>query len=363
MNGLHAVDPRHRPEPARLGLIGFGKLGSLHARNIVDGADTVLVGVHDANPESLARARAAHDVPVTGDLDAFLAIPMDGVVIASSTQAHAEHIVAVARAGLGIFVEKPVGLTLEETDEVLQEVVDAGLPFQIGFQRRWDPRFRQAKALIAAGEIGTPVLLKAHGRDPDASNPANWGLHRNGGLFLNCAIHDFDVARFLFDREVSAVSASGGTLVHAGLREAGDLDTCSTTLFFGEDAMSITEWSRYASHGYDVAMEIIGTEGMLHFGSDRGGSITVQRSRRGVPGTPGVFEIFGEAYRDSVAAFATSLLDGVPTEPGVEDARAALHLALCARRSQREGRSLAVPFLPPLTRSVTADVAAADLPA
>ncbi|WP_242909892.1 Gfo/Idh/MocA family protein [Actinomadura terrae] len=333
--------------PARLGLIGHGRLGAVHARNVAACPDAELAAVCDTEPAALAAAAAEHDVPVTTDLDAFLALPFDGVVIASSTQAHAGHILAAARAGKAIFVEKPVCLTLRDTDQVLQEVVDAGVPFQIGFQRRWDSRYLHAKRIIDSGDIGEPVLFKAHGRDPNASNPANWGLDRNGGLFLNCAIHDFDAARFLLGREVRGVTATGAALVHKGLRDKGDIDTCSTTLHLDGDAMALTEWSRYATYGYDIAMEVVGTEGMVQFGSERDRAVLVRRPARD---GASVFEIFGDAYRDSVEAFAASLVNGTPASPGVEDARTALHIALAARRSFETGRSVPVEALPPLTR-------------
>ncbi|TYK53104.1 Gfo/Idh/MocA family protein [Actinomadura decatromicini] len=332
--------------PVRLGLIGHGKLGAVHARHIAACPDTELAAVCDSEPAALVTA-AEHGVPVTTDLDGFLAMPFDGVVIASSTQAHAGHILAAARAGKAIFVEKPVCLTLQDTDRVLQEVVDAGVPFQIGFQRRWDSRYLHAKRIIDSGGIGEPVLFKTHGRDPDASNPANWGLDRNGGLFLNCAIHDFDAARFLLGREVRAVTATGAALVHKGLRDKGDIDTCSATLHLDGDTMALTEWSRYATYGYDIAMEVVGTEGMVQFGRERGEAVLVRPSTRD---GASVFDVFGDAYRDSVEAFAASIAGGTPTSPGVEDARTALHIALAARRSFETGRSVPVKALPPLTR-------------
>jgi predicted dehydrogenase len=326
-------------------VIGFGKLGSVHARSIADSKHAKLVAVCDVNPDACERAES-YGVPATQDLDEFLSFGIQGVVIASTTPMHTTHIQAAARAGKAIFTEKPVGLTLKDTDVVLQEVVDAGVPFQIGFQRRWDARYRQAKDVIASGEIGEPVLFKTHGRDPNASNPANWGLDRNGGLFLNCAIHDIDAARFLMGHQIDAVSATGGALVHTGLGELGDIDTCSTSLYLGDQAMALTEWSRYASYGYDIAMEVVGTRGMVQFGSRRDSDLTVRLSNS--HGTT-VFDVFGDAYRASVEAFIDAVATGESTEPGVEDARVALQIALAARTSfETGGTKVPVPPLPPL---------------
>jgi predicted dehydrogenase len=328
-----------------LGVIGFGKLGSLHARSIADSSRAKLVAVCDADEAACERAES-YGVPATTDLEEFLALPIEGVVIASNTPMHTPHIQAAARAGKAIFTEKPVGLTLEATDLVLQDVVDAGVPFQIGFQRRWDARYRQARDVIESGEIGDPVLFKAHGRDPNASDPANWGLDRNGGLFLNCAIHDFDAARFLMGRQVEGVAASGRALVHRGLADHGDIDTCSVSLFLGGDAMALTEWSRYASYGYDVAMEVVGTRGMVQFGAGRGGELSVHLSNSH---GPSVFDVFGDAFRASMEGFVDAILSGEATQPGVEDARTALQVALAARRSYESGGALVpIPSLRPL---------------
>ncbi|TDD95136.1 Gfo/Idh/MocA family protein [Actinomadura rubrisoli] len=347
MSAARGVPVTSASPSVRLGLIGFGKLGAVHARHIADCPGADLAAVCDTESAALEWAAAEHGVPVTTDLDEFLAMPFDGVVIASSTPAHAGHILAAARANKAIFVEKPVCLTLRDTDLVLQEVVDADVPFQIGFQRRWDSRYLRAKRIIDSGDIGEPVLFKTHGRDPNASDPANWGLDRNGGLFLNCAIHDLDAARFLLGREVRSVTATGAALVHKGLRDKGDIDTCSIALHLGEDAMALTEWSRYASYGYDIAMEVVGTEGMVQFGRERDWAVLVRPSVRD---GASVFDVFGDAYRNSIEAFAASVAKGTPTSPGVEDARTALHIALAARRSFETGQTVPVEALPPLTR-------------
>ncbi|HEX3611957.1 MAG TPA: Gfo/Idh/MocA family oxidoreductase [Sporichthyaceae bacterium] len=329
----------------QLGVLGFGKLGRIHAEHVATSERARLVAVCDSNPEALRSAQDRYGVRATADLAEFLAGDFDGVVIASPTPLHPEHIRAVARAGKAIFTEKPVGLSLTHTDQVLAEVDAAGVVFQIGFQRRWDERYRLVKKVIDSGDIGDPVLLKAHGRDPDASNPANWGLDRNGGLFLNCAIHDYDVARYLLGREVEAVGATGGALVHKALAERGDLDTCFTTLFFGEQAIAHTEWSRYAAYGYDVALEVVGTRGIVHFGRDQDRTVLVRDIRGGLT----VFDVFADAYRRSIEAFASAIADSTEVTPGIGDARTALQIALTARESCASGGArMAIPELPDL---------------
>lgn len=331
----------------RIGLIGFGRLGSIHARNIANSKHAELYAVCDNADEALVRARSTYETRTYANIEEFLAQPIDGVVIASNTHLHLEHIRAAAKAGKHIFTEKPIGLTLEETDAVLQEVVDAGLKFQIGFQRRWDPRFLKAREAIVAGEIGEPVLFKAYGRDPNASNPANWGLDKNGGLFLNAAIHDYDAARFLMGREITKLSATGAVLVYSELAKFSDVDTCTTTLFMGSKAMAMTEWSRYASYGYDIGVEIIGTDGMIQIGHGYTSPLIV---RRRDDDAPGVFEEFADAYAAELDGFAQAINNDSPTTPGVEDARIALQIALAARKSFERQEAVDIAVLNPLEK-------------
>lgn len=332
----------------RLGLIGIGRLGSIHAKNIAASEHAELYAVCDTYEPALEYAKTTYDTKTFSNMDEFLAEPLDGVVIASNTHLHLDHILSAAKASKHIFTEKPIGLTLEEADTVLQEVVNAGVKFQIGFQRRWDPRFVKAKEAIKAGEIGRPVLFKGYGRDPNASNPANWGLDKNGGLFLNCAIHDYDAARFLFDKEVTKLSATGGALVYSDLKDYNDIDTCTSTLFLGDDSMAMTEWSRYATYGYDVAAEIIGTEGIIQIGHKQEDSFVI-RHRNDEGKT--VFQEFGDAYAAEIDGFAKAIQNDEATTPGLEDARIALYLALRARDSFESNSGLnAITPLQPLVK-------------
>lgn len=331
-------------DKVKLGLIGFGRLGAIHAENIANSDYTELFAICDTNPEALRKAKDLYSTHTYVDMDEFLQQPIDGVVIASNTHLHIEHIRKAAKAGKHIFSEKPIGLSLEETDIALQEVVDAGVKFQIGFQRRWDPRYLEAKKAILQGKIGDPILFKAYGRDPNASDPANWGLDKNGGLFLNAAIHDYDAARFFLNSEVDSISASGAALVYQELANFNDIDTCSTTLLFKNSTMAITEWSRYATYGYDIGAEIIGTKGAIQIGNHSDG-VTIKPADRDAPG---VIDTFREAYRLEIDAFANAVANDTPTSPGLEDARIALQLALRARDAFDSKAEVAVTNLGPL---------------
>lgn len=335
-----------------IGVVGLGKIGRLHARNVawrVRGAR--LAAVCDANHETLAQASVEFDAPAYPLVEELVADShVDAVLVASTAESHAAVIAAVAWAGKHVFSEKPVGLTLEQTDPVLQLVLDAGLHFQIGFQRRWDPAFVEARRRIEAGAIGAPLLYKAHGRDPQFTgrlqDPAT-----SGGIFLDAAIHDYDAARFLLGREVVRVTAQGATLMHHHLTVLGDIDTCATTLVFEGGALGLTEWNRCSPYGYDVRAEVIGTEGALQIGSVRRGDVTLlNESGATVETTPWFAERFGEAYRAEIEAFVDAVREGHAASPGIEDARRSLLVALTARASYERGVTREVPELPPLVR-------------
>ena len=330
----------------RLGLIGYGRLGSIHAANISKSKHAELFAVCDTNPRALSEAKSTYETLVFDNLEEFLdQTELEAVVIASSTHLHIEHIEAASRAGKHIFTEKPIGLTIPETDSALQTVVDAGVKFQIGFQRRWDPRYLEVKRIIDEGKIGKPVLFKAYGRDPNASNPANWGLDKNGGLFLNAAIHDYDAARFLLGQEAVSVSATGAALVHTDLKNHHDIDTCSTTILMSNNTMAMTEWSRYATYGYDISTEVIGTDGIVQISLGEKGGVTLRaRDDR----APGVIDVFSDSYMSEIDAFALSIRNNAVPTPGVEDARIALHLALLARQSFEERKVIEATNVTPL---------------
>ncbi len=333
-------------KPLRMGLIGLGRLGTLHADSIDLSTQAELVAIHDTSTEALGRAEDKYSAKTYHQLEDFLAEPMDAVIVSSSTSEHLLHIKALAEKGIAIFTEKPIGLTLESTDKVLKLIVEDKVPFQIGFQRRWDPRYIKAKKLIESGEIGDPVLFKSYGRDPNASHPSKWGLDKNGGLFLNAAIHDYDAARYLMGREVESISATGAALVHKDLKAVNDIDTCSSTLTLGADVIAITEWGRYATYGYDIGFEVVGTKGMIRVGLQEEPTFYIRHSNSE---SPSVYKVFAEAYRAEIDGFIDAIRRGTSPTPGIEDARRALNIALKARESSSQGgQTVTIPTLPSL---------------
>jgi predicted dehydrogenase len=323
-------------------------MGEHHAQAVAACPNAELVAVCDPASAALDRGAALGARYVTSDLSHLFDLALDAVVIASPSWLHAAHIQAAAAAGVAIFVEKPVALTPEEAETALRAVIAHGVTFQIGFQRRWDPRYRRMRSAIDAGEIGDPILIRAHGRDPGPSERRTWGIDRNGGIFLNCAIHDYDTVHFMSGSEITSVSATGAALVNHELRSIGDADICLSTLWLGEGAMAVTEWNRFSRSGYDVGMEVIGTRGTIALTPSVAlGSNVILRRPNGR--LPRLFDVFGDAFTAAIEGFVEAVIKREPAEPGVEEAHLALRVALAARASSAsDGVRLHIPSSPQL---------------
>lgn len=333
-----------------IAVIGAGEMGWMHALHAAyEIACAKLVGVCDVDEAIRARVMTEFKVPTYERIEDLLAAPdVDAVVISTPAVTHAAVISSAALAHKHIFCEKPVGLTLEDADAALRQVAASGLHFQIGFQRRWDPAFSEARMRIQSGDIGKPVLFRSLGRDPIPSGVEWPDPMTTGGIFLDAAIHDYDAARFLMGREIRQICAFGGNLIHSRAHMHGDLDTCHTFLTFEDETCGVLEWTRFSPYGYDAYTEVVGTEGALRIGGTRKLPLVTLSQRGKVEDIMLSFiSRFDEAYRAELLAFAQSILEQTAPTPNVDDARMALHLALLARESFEKGQPLEVADLPP----------------
>jgi len=331
--------------PVPIAAIGVGRLGLLHAQNLarrVPGADLRVVVDVD---EGLARhAGELCGVPYTTDYRDVLAnTGIAAVEICTSTDTHADLIVAAARAGKHIFCEKPIALTIEDTERAVAAAAEAGVLLQIGFMRRYDPAYQEARRLIDAGRIGRPLTFRSASLD-SAISPSRDFLARCGGIFLDVSIHDFDLARWLMDDEVVDVYAVGSLLVHEILREVNDVDNAVVTLRFARGGVGSVQVSHTAVYGYDIATEVMGERGAVRAGELRYTDVWLydaagRVSHDTVPNFP---ERFAAAYLREVTDFVACVREGRAPLAGGADARAALDIARAARRSLQEGRPIRV---------------------
>lgn len=267
-------------------------------------------------------------------------------MIATPARFHAEAIVAAAQARKAIFCEKPIAHTLADADRAIQAAHEAGVPLQIGFQRRFDRAFLSAHERVASGALGNVQFLRSITRDPELDQPEKvppWGI------FLETLIHDFDVLRFLAGRaEPTEVFAMADALVLPDWKARGLLDTAVVTLRFDSGAFATADASFQAVYGYDVRAEVFGSRGMVSVG-DSSPLRLVQHSRDGstMPRPHWFVDLFGDAYIAELADFVRCVRAGV--SPGVTgvDGRAALVLALAAIRSVETGRAVRLDEVSP----------------
>lgn len=331
-------------------VIGAGRIGALHARHLagaIDGARLALVvDVDEAAASRAAFAGADHAT----DFEAALAHPgVDALVIASPTPLHAEQVKAAALAGKPLFCEKPVTIDLAGSMAAMDVVERAGVPFQIGFHRRYDPAYAELARSVRAGEIGGLELFRSQSTDP--APPPEAYIAVSGGIFKDSVIHDLDTARFVAG-EVERVTALGRVLVDPVFERHGDVDTSVVTLEFASGALGVVMNSRRTSYGHDLRVEVHGEKGKLVAEDERATKLW----RYGKDGIRGDFfhfflERFREAYRLELQAFVDALRGGKAPSPGPRDAVASLRLAEAAGLSLTAGAAV-------LVRDVDAAVAA-----
>ncbi len=332
-----------RATTLRIGVVGVGRIGRMHADLLarqVLGAEVAFV--HDAHEDTARVVAGALGVVAATDIDELLGDAVDAIAICTSTDTHADLIVAAARAGKAIFCEKPVSLHLAEVDRALAAVDEANVPFQIGFNRRFDPAHAAVAAAVADGTVGEPHLVRITSRDP-APPPMDY-VRTSGGIFLDMTIHDFDMARFVTGSEVVEVYARGAVRVDPAFAEAGDVDTAVVTLAHENGCLTTIDNSRQALYGYDQRVEVFGSAGMASSENPLAHTALVRTGAGSRAATLPYFylERYVPSYLREWEAFVTAVSQGDPTPVGTVDARAPLVIGLAAGRSLREGRPVRI---------------------
>ena len=321
----------------RIAVIGAGRIGQIHARNIAAHAGAALAGVADAVVDAAEALATACAAPVLTLDDAFRA---DAVFICAPTPTHADYIERAAAAGIPVFCEKPIDLSAARVRVCLDTVRRAGIPLMVGFNRRFDPSFSLLKQRLDAGEIGALELLTIISKDP-APPPADY-VAQSGGIFRDMMIHDLDMARFLLGEEPVTVHAAASTLVDPAIGAAGDFDTAAVTLRTASGKICQIANSRRATYGYDQRIEAHGAAGLLRAGNMT--ATTVEKADgtgfTTEPALPFFLQRYAPAYRAELDAFITAIRAGIAPMPNGEDGLRALELADAATRSAQTGETV-----------------------
>jgi myo-inositol 2-dehydrogenase/D-chiro-inositol 1-dehydrogenase len=323
-------------------LFGAGRIGAVHAANLAESRRATLAWVVDVDEDAAERLAARYGARVSTSAREALQDPsVDAVVIASSTPAHLELITSAARAGRAIFCEEPIDLDLMRVDRALAEVEAAGVPFFVGFNRRFDPSFQALKQRVARGEVGRVELVSITSRDP--APPSRRHQEASGGLFRDMTIHDLDMARWLLGEEPVEVFATGSALIDPSLADLDDVDTAAVVLRTESGALAQISNSRRAAYGYDQRIEVHGEKGMLR-AENRAPTTVSAWSADGVTldrPPRSLLERYDEAYRAELAHFLTAVEE--PDQPlliGPHDGRQALILAEACAESLRRRRPI-----------------------
>ena len=329
----------------RIGIIGAGRIGKIHAQNLVTRIPQAeITAIVDRDIQAAQQLASQYHVnTAASDYRKILDNPnLDAVAICSSTDTHADLIIAAAAAGKHIFCEKPIDLTLERIDKAIAAVDKAGVKCQIGFNRRFDPSFKRLKDLINTGKIGELQILRITSRDP-APPPAAF-IKTSGGLFLDMTIHDFDMAGHLAGSDVTEVYAIGGVMVDPAIGRAGDIDTAVITLKFASGAFGTIDNSRRAVYGYDQRVEAFGSGGMATIANNPANAATVSSAKGVITDKPTYF--FLERYMDAYAAemdvFVKAILNGKPTPVSAAESRKPVVVAMAANKSMRANRPVKI---------------------
>ncbi|GGH72737.1 inositol 2-dehydrogenase [Paenibacillus silvae] len=328
-------------DKVRIGIIGAGRIGKIHADNLLRHPQAEIVAISDlfAGPELEAWATERGISVVTKDSSELIAMPnIDAVLICSSTDTHVPLIEQAAQAGKHIFCEKPVSMDLSRTEAAVAAVAKAGVKLQIGFNRRFDHNFRRVRSHVLEGTIGDPHILKITSRDPSPP-PAEY-IRVSGGIFMDMMIHDFDMARYLSGSEVEEVYAKGKVLINPVFAEHGDVDTAIVTLTFANGAIGVIDNSRQAVYGYDQRVEVFGSLGSVAADNDHPNTAQISTAAGLMRDKPLHFflERYNEAYVQETALFIDAIIQDKPVTVDGNDAVQAERIALAAKLSVELGR-------------------------
>ncbi len=329
----------------RIGIVGAGRIGHVHAESVtyhIPEAEVAMVtDVVEANAKKLAEKYgvpkySANYMDLINDPD------IDAVLVCSPTPTHADISIAAMKAGKHVFCEKPVHTSLEKIREVAEVEKETGRKLQIGFNRRFDHNHRAVRRAAQEGKLGKVEIIKITSRDPEPPSPEY--AASSGGLYIDMMIHDFDMAMFLADSDVTEVYAMGTSLVDPRIGEAGDVDTAIVTLTFANGALGVIDNSRRAAYGYDQRVEVFGSLGMAADENDGDSTVKISTVAGVVGEKPQFFflERYMASFTEEMKQFIRAITEDAEVPVGIHAGLMSVVLAKAAKKSLDEHRPVAV---------------------
>ena len=315
-------------------IIGLGRIGKIHLGNLQAIDEVEIVGICDPTDEAKVFSNKAGLTFYQKDFtDVAGEVQADAIVICSPTDTHANYVSIAAKKGIDVFCEKPLDLSLEKVKQVLKTVNESKIKLMLGFNRRFDSEFQSVKEKIVKGHIGDIHTIKITSRDPSPP-PINY-IKSSGGMFLDMTIHDFDMIRYLTNKEIVEVYAKGDALVNPEIAKAGDIDTAIINLTFEDGSMAVIDNCRKAVYGYDQRVEVFGSKGMVQ-SKNKFDKYTLTYSENGVTSAlPQHFflERYADAYKKEINHFIDCIRHKKTPEVSGFDGLMSLVLGLCAKES------------------------------
>jgi myo-inositol 2-dehydrogenase/D-chiro-inositol 1-dehydrogenase len=328
----------------KVGIIGFGRIGRVHFNVVKKLKDVEIAAVADNLAEQMTEVFEEYGVKnYSNDFNTIINNEdIDTVFVCSPTDSHAEVAIAAAKAGKNIFCEKPIDFDIKRVEEVLAEVKKAGVSFQVGFNRRFDPNFVQAKKTILDGDVGQVHVIKITSRDPEAP-PLSY-VKSSGGIFADMTIHDFDMARFLAGSEPVQIYAIGDALINKEILQYDDIDTAIITIKFENGAMAVIDNSRQAAYGYDQRIEVFGSKGMVKCENNTPTQTTLYTKDAVIKDKPLYFflERYQASFEEELVQFFNAIETGQETPVVGKDGLVPLLMGIAAKKSLKENRPVLI---------------------
>jgi myo-inositol 2-dehydrogenase/D-chiro-inositol 1-dehydrogenase len=344
-NHLLIMNKDSRPNSKiNVAVIGLGRMGKIHLRNLTQAIPyaNVVVVADPVYPEEQFKKEYPGLHFIKDAAEAIASPNVDAVVIATPTSSHAALVEQCITNRKHVFCEKPLDLSLEITKTLLQKAGELGVSLMIGFNRRFDLDFMQARKSVSEGKIGNPQIVKITNRDP--ALPSIEFVKTSGGMFMDFTIHDFDMARYMMGKEVTEVYAKGLVFFDEALAAVGDVDTALTTLSFEDGTYAVLDNSRKAVFGYDQRLEIFGDKGMILVDNNLYNRNILYNEHGIHQALP--LNTFTERYIDSyckeMALFIDALLNNTPVPIKIDDIIMATKIAYAAKISMDEQRPVKI---------------------